>query len=98
MFPAPLPEDLVWDYIIQLASALRLIHGSHLSVRCLDPTKVLVTTRHRLRVNCGAVIDILTFDPSAPPLSPTMNQVKSASVLSITILCVSLSRCCPTAS
>ena len=45
-----LPEDLVWDYVIQLVSALRLIHSSGLALRCIDATKVLLTGRHRCSV------------------------------------------------
>lgn len=42
-----LPEDLVWDYVIQLVSALRLIHSNGLALRCIDATKVLLTGQHR---------------------------------------------------
>lgn len=76
-FPvAPLPEELVWDYVVQLASALRLVHSNQLALRCLDSSKVIVTSRHRLRVSCTGVMDILTFDALTPQHSPAMHQVK----------------------
>lgn len=42
-----LPESLIWNYIIQLTSALRIIHASALACRSLDPTKIIITTRNR---------------------------------------------------
>ena len=39
-----LPEPLIWSYIIQLSSALRLIHSQGLSCRTFDPSKILMTS------------------------------------------------------
>ena len=80
---APLPEDLVWEYIVQLASALRLIHGNHLALRCLDPSKILVTGPRRLRISCAGIVDILTFDAVSPPQPPAMHQVRPRPVSSL---------------
>ena len=71
-----MPEELVWDYVVQLASALRLVHSSHLALHCLDASKVLLTSRHRLRISCAGVVDILTFDSLSSPHSPSMQQVR----------------------
>lgn len=38
-----LPEPLIWSYIIQLSSGLRLIHSQNLSCRAFDPSKILMT-------------------------------------------------------
>ncbi|XP_076546141.1 poly(A) specific ribonuclease subunit PAN3 isoform X3 [Osmia lignaria lignaria] len=65
-----LPESVIWSYIIQLTAALRVIHAAGLAYRCLDPTKVLLTSRTRLRLSCVAIPDVVTFDGSAAnPLS-----------------------------
>ncbi|KAK1121463.1 hypothetical protein K0M31_010264 [Melipona bicolor] len=65
-----LPESVIWSYIIQLTAALRVIHAAGLSYRCLDPTKVLLTSRTRLRLSCVAIPDVVTFDGNtANPLS-----------------------------
>ncbi|XP_066590957.1 PAN2-PAN3 deadenylation complex subunit pan3 [Prorops nasuta] len=65
-----LPESLIWSYIIQLTAALRVIHAAGLAYRCLDPTKVLLTSRTRLRLSCVAIPDVVTFDGNAAnPLS-----------------------------
>ncbi|XP_015114391.1 PAN2-PAN3 deadenylation complex subunit PAN3 [Diachasma alloeum] len=65
-----LPESVIWSYIIQLTAALRVIHAGGVAYRCLDPTKVLLTSRSRLRLSCAAVPDVVTFDGNAAnPLS-----------------------------
>ncbi|KAK0177412.1 hypothetical protein PV328_001468 [Microctonus aethiopoides] len=65
-----LPENVIWSYIIQLTAALRVIHAGGVAYRCLDPTKVLLTSRTRLRLSCAAVPDVVTFDGNATnPLS-----------------------------
>ncbi|XP_057334971.1 PAN2-PAN3 deadenylation complex subunit PAN3 [Microplitis mediator] len=65
-----LPESVIWSYIIQLTAALRVIHSGGVAYRCLDPTKVLLTSRNRLRLSCAAVPDVVTFDGNAAnPLS-----------------------------
>lgn len=65
-----LPENVIWSYIIQLTAALRVIHAGGVAYRCLDPTKVLLTSRARLRLSCAAVPDVVTFDGNAAnPLS-----------------------------
>jgi len=62
-----LPEAAIWNYIIQLTSALRCIHGAGLACRTLDPTKILVINKtNRILINCVGIFDVLTFDPSNP--------------------------------
>jgi len=60
-----LPEPLIWTYVVQLTSALRTIHQGGLACRTLDPSKILVTSRARLLLNCCGMFDVLTFDPTA---------------------------------
>lgn len=38
-----LEESLLWDYIVQLAAAVRAVHTAGLSFCSLDSTKILVT-------------------------------------------------------
>lgn len=41
-----------------------------MAYRCLDPTKVLLTSQTRLRLSCVAIPDVVTFDGNAAnPLS-----------------------------
>ncbi|XP_017780129.1 PREDICTED: PAB-dependent poly(A)-specific ribonuclease subunit PAN3 isoform X3 [Nicrophorus vespilloides] len=57
-----LPEPLIWNYIIQLTSALRIIHAANLACRSLDPTKIIITSGHRLRLSCLGVMDVIMTD------------------------------------
>nr|XP_036859838.1 PAN2-PAN3 deadenylation complex subunit PAN3 isoform X5 [Manis javanica] len=79
-----LPESLIWAYIVQLSSALRTIHTTGLACRVMDPTKILVTGKTRLRVNCVGVFDVLTFDNSQNnnPLA-LMAQYQQADLISL---------------
>lgn len=62
-----LPESLIWSYVVQLSSALRAIHAANLAARSLDPTRIIVTGKGRLRINCVGILDIITPDNSATP-------------------------------
>jgi len=71
-----LAEALIWNYIIQLTSALRYIHGAGLACRTLDPSKILVMGKHRLLLNCSGIFDVLTYDPNSnnPMTAMSYNQ------------------------
>ncbi|WWD21651.1 hypothetical protein CI109_106137 [Kwoniella shandongensis] len=58
----PIPERVVWSYITQIANALKAIHSSNLAARNLDPSKVLITGKNRIRLNGCGVLDVLAFD------------------------------------
>jgi len=68
-----LPEPLLWNYIIQISSALRAIHSAGLSCRAIDPTKIIITSGStsigvqsqeypRLRLSGCGVFDVLTHE------------------------------------
>ena len=65
--PAPMhvPERVLWSYACQLASLLRVVHAAGLAARCIEPSKVLRTAQHRIRLNGCAVFDVLGFQPQA---------------------------------
>ncbi|KAJ1550534.1 PAB-dependent poly(A)-specific ribonuclease subunit 3, partial [Cladochytrium tenue] len=57
------PERLLWSYAAQLVSALRAIHAAGLAARgVVSPSKVLLTAKNRVRINCLGVLDVLAFD------------------------------------
>lgn len=76
-----LPEALLWNFIIQLSSALRAIHANNLAYRAFDPSKIIITSGStnsaapphdfpRLRLSCCGVFDVVsheTFPPTANP-------------------------------
>ncbi len=56
------PEQVIWGYIAQIASALKSIHNSGLAARVIVPSKVLLTSKNRVRLNACAVMDVVQFD------------------------------------
>jgi PAB-dependent poly(A)-specific ribonuclease subunit 3 len=58
------PEQLLWSYCVQLASALKTIHGMGLAARLIDASKVLLTSKGRVRLNGCAVLDVVQYDVS----------------------------------
>lgn len=61
-----LPESLIWAYIVQLSSVLRTIHAAGLACRAFEPSKILITGKSRLRLNCCGIFDVLGFDANQP--------------------------------
>ena len=52
----------MWGYLVQIASALKAIHGAKLAARCIDATKVILTDKNRVRLSACAVSDVLHVD------------------------------------
>jgi PAB-dependent poly(A)-specific ribonuclease subunit 3 len=60
------PEHVLWGYIVQIASALKAIHGSGLAARLISPSKILLTAKNRIRLNACAIMDIVQFENARP--------------------------------
>ncbi|KAK9448200.1 uncharacterized protein V1518DRAFT_419963 [Limtongia smithiae] len=58
--PAPVSEQVLWSYIVQLSSALKTIHNANLAARVLDPTKVILTSQMRVRLSAIGILDVLS--------------------------------------
>jgi len=56
-------ESIIWSYVIQIANAMKEVHDQGLAFRTLDVSKVLVTGKNRVRVNCCGIFDVITYDP-----------------------------------
>lgn len=59
-------EQLLWGYITQIASAMKSVHAANLAVRCMDPSKVLLTEKGRIRLNACSILDVVQFDANRP--------------------------------
>jgi PAB-dependent poly(A)-specific ribonuclease subunit 3 len=46
-FSAALPEATLWSYMIQIASAVKVVHEAGLAVRMVDATKIIVTGKNK---------------------------------------------------
>ena len=55
----PVHPTVLWDVIVQAALALRLIHSRNLAARCVHPSKLLVSSRFRIHLNCVGLIDAI---------------------------------------
>jgi PAB-dependent poly(A)-specific ribonuclease subunit 3 len=63
------PEPVLWAYIVQLASALKPIHAAGLAARIINPSKILVTSKNRIRLNACGMLDVIKFDTSQTGMS-----------------------------
>jgi len=58
------PENVIWSYVVQMASALKTIHSTGLAARTLEMSKILLTSKMRLRLNCCGMLDVIQPDQS----------------------------------
>ena len=59
-------EKQLWSYITQITTALKAIHSAGLAARCLDPSKVILTEKHRIRLSACSILDVVNFDQRRP--------------------------------
>ncbi|KGM91718.1 PAB-dependent poly(A)-specific ribonuclease subunit PAN3 [Paracoccidioides brasiliensis Pb18] len=57
-----IPEQILWSYVTQIASALKAIHSVGLAARVIDASKVLLTGKNRIRLNACAILDVVQHD------------------------------------
>ncbi|CCA66483.1 related to Pab1 dependent poly(A)-specific ribonuclease PAN3 [Serendipita indica DSM 11827] len=58
----PIPETTLWSFLIQIANAMKAIHDRALAFRVLDATKILLTGKSRLHINCCGLADLVGLD------------------------------------
>lgn len=54
-------ESVIWAYVVQIANALRAIHLKDLAARCLDPSKIILTDKNRIRLTACAILDVVQY-------------------------------------
>lgn len=59
-----LPEQNVWEFVIQLSSIIRAIHSANLACRIINPSRILVDHKSRLRLSGVGIFDVIDFDNS----------------------------------
>ena len=64
---SPPTEPMLWGYTLQIAHALHTVHAAGLAARCLDPSKVLLTSHNRIRLGACGVLDIVQHDGATAP-------------------------------
>ena len=55
-------EQVLWSYMVQIANALKAIHGCGLAARLIDASKVILTGKNRVRFNACAILDVVQYD------------------------------------
>jgi PAB-dependent poly(A)-specific ribonuclease subunit 3 len=58
----PVPERVLWSYMVQLGSALKTIHENGLAAGLIDASKILLTGKNRVRLNGCAMLDVIRHD------------------------------------
>jgi PAB-dependent poly(A)-specific ribonuclease subunit 3 len=81
----PVPESVMWSYVTQIASALKTIHSAGLAARVLDPSKLLITGKNRVRLNGCAVLDVIQYEKQVPA-----SQLQRQDLVDFGLLIVSL--------
>lgn len=53
---------LIKANIVQLTSAIRAIHTAGLAARIITPSKVILTGKNRIRLNCAGMHDVINYE------------------------------------
>jgi len=59
-----LPEQSVWEYVIQLTSIIRTVHSANLACRIITPSRLLVDHKSRLRLSGVGIFDVVDCENS----------------------------------
>lgn len=60
--PGKVDREVLWGYLVQLCSALKTIHDNKCAARLIDASKILVTSKNRIRLNVCGLLDIVQSD------------------------------------
>ncbi|TIA94308.1 hypothetical protein E3P81_00253 [Wallemia ichthyophaga] len=83
--PPPLVEHTLWLYLVQIVHAVMHIHTQGLAVRCINPSRVLVTGKNRLRLNCVGAMDVLLYDDFANVHTHQQEDLSAVGTLLLTL-------------
>ncbi|RSH92338.1 PAB-dependent poly(A)-specific ribonuclease subunit 3 [Saitozyma podzolica] len=83
----PIPERVLWSYVTQIANALKAVHSLNLAARNLDPSKVLITGKNRVRLNGCGILDVLAYDGQTPMAVYQQEDLVSFGKLVISMCC-----------
>lgn len=91
--PEQVPEPVLWTYITQIASALRVIHSRGLAARVISASKILLVGKNRIRLNACAILDVVQYDTQVPTA-----QLQRQDLVNFGLLILSLGSNTPDAS
>lgn len=79
--PHSINERVLWTYVCQLANVIKTVHSAGLAVRTIELSKILVTGKNRLRVNCCSILDVIRAGDETQPASISNQQVRTVTCL-----------------
>ena len=74
---------VLWDIIVQVSLALRLIHSRGLAARCVHPSKLLVSSRFRIHLNCVGLIDAIHHSAITHQTSPSLGELQTQDLMDL---------------
>ncbi|PKY08593.1 poly(A) ribonuclease subunit [Aspergillus campestris IBT 28561] len=80
-----IPEQVLWGYMTQIANGLKAIHSNGLAARIIDPSKILLTGRNRIRLNACSIMDVVQFDAQRPVADLQRQDLVSFGQLIVTL-------------
>ncbi|KAK6353024.1 PAB-dependent poly(A)-specific ribonuclease subunit 3 [Orbilia brochopaga] len=80
-------EHTLWSYIVQITSALKAIHAAGLAARTIQPSKILLTNKNRIRINCCSIFDVLHFESGRTVLDYQQDDYVAFGRLILSIAC-----------
>lgn len=80
----------MWTYIVQIANAIKTVHGAGLAVRTIDATKILVTGKNRIRLNCCGMLDVIAYDGGQNLVNQQQEDLVNFGLLILCLACNSL--------
>jgi PAB-dependent poly(A)-specific ribonuclease subunit 3 len=60
-----LSEDIIWSILVQILTAVRVIHSQGLAVRDLSPSRILLTGKYRTSLASAGIIHALEPNPTS---------------------------------
>ncbi|ODV84211.1 hypothetical protein CANARDRAFT_201568 [[Candida] arabinofermentans NRRL YB-2248] len=91
--PELITEDLLWNYIVQLANATHETHKMNLTVGKFDPTKIIITNKGRIRLASCGLLDIVKAATSNEKESvDSLEHLKAKDIKELANLLIDLSR------
>ncbi|TPX72081.1 hypothetical protein CcCBS67573_g05911 [Chytriomyces confervae] len=84
------PERSLWSYIVQISSAIKALHSAGLAARILEPSKILVTGKNRVRLNCCGIFDTINFDGGKSMLQFQQDDLVNFGRLIVALACGAL--------
>ena len=75
----------------QITSALESIHSKNMAARMLNLSKILLTSKHRVRLNCVAINDLLRHDLNDDLAQSQQEDLSAFGQVMLSLACNSLS-------